>query len=109
MSLRIHTVREVLGVVIPIVKQHVEYRPLKCFLHLALITRDHPCGTQKSRVVHCRRNPEVRVQKTRQRMDRDALPLRQIKAFNAEGRLLLTQIEHPVAGTSKPQALASWA
>jgi NAD+ synthase (glutamine-hydrolysing) len=43
-SLRIHAVGQVFGMVISVVKQHIEDRTLKRFLHLTLIARDHACG-----------------------------------------------------------------
>jgi hypothetical protein len=42
--LRIHAVSQVFGMVIPVVKKHIEYRSLKCFLHLTFIPSDHASG-----------------------------------------------------------------
>ena len=97
-ALRVQAESQIFGVVITVVKQHIEDSPLKRFLHLALISRDHACGPQKSRVVHRRGDSEVGVQEPSQGMDRDALALRQIEAFNAQCGLLGTQIKHMCGG-----------
>ena len=44
LALRVHAESQIFGVVIPVVKQHIEDSALKRFLHLALIARDHARG-----------------------------------------------------------------
>src|SRR5690606_40485038 len=104
---RPETPREVLGMVVTIVEEHIEDCSRVGFLHFALVARQETGSPQESGVVGGTGQAKIHLQQSSQTMHRDTLPTFPVEARDAEAASSGPRSNQRLSGTSSPQSRAN--